>query len=101
MKELIIFIVGLVTGGVLVWAVKKKDMDLTGINKKRAEQKEQNKQKVIEFITGRDEVVNDDIEKFLGVSNATAERYLNELEQEGRLKQVGKVGRSVKYKALK
>ena len=42
-------------------------------------------------------MTNNDIEKLLGVSNATAERYLNELEKEGKIRQVGTTGQTVYY----
>lgn len=42
-------------------------------------------------------VTNDDVEKLLHVSDATAARYLSELEREGKVKQGGKEGRGVVY----
>jgi len=33
----------------------------------------------------------------LGVSNTTAERYLDQLEKAGKLKQIGKTGQGVTY----
>ena len=40
---------------------------------------------------------NDDVEKALEVSDATATRYLDKLEKEGKIVQVGREGRFVKY----
>jgi DNA-binding IclR family transcriptional regulator len=37
------------------------------------------------------------VERALGVSDATAERYLNQLEKEGKVKQLGRTGRYVCY----
>ena len=42
-------------------------------------------------------ITNDEVEKFLRVSDKTAERYLNALEKENRIKQVGKTGHAVSY----
>lgn len=42
-------------------------------------------------------ITNNDVEKMLGVSDATATNYLEELEQEGKIVQQGKTGRSVFY----
>jgi len=42
-------------------------------------------------------IQNNDVEKLTGVSNATAERYLSELEKEGKLTQHGTIGQSVFY----
>ncbi len=61
-----------------------------------------NKEKILEsfkgLVDGR--VTNNDIEKLLGVSDATATRYLEELEREGKVKQVGTEGRSVYYQKV-
>ncbi len=42
-------------------------------------------------------IQNNDVEKLAKVSNATAERYLNDLEKEGKLTQHGKIGQNVFY----
>ena len=42
-------------------------------------------------------IVSADIEKLLGVSNGTARKYLNELEAENKIKQIGSSGRDVYY----
>ena len=40
---------------------------------------------------------NDDIQALLEVSDATATAYLQELEKEGRIRQVGDTGQGVYY----
>ena len=50
--------------------------------------------------TGSPQVTNDEVEKFLHVSDATAERYLNILEKENKIKQVGKTGKAVIYQKI-
>jgi DeoR/GlpR family transcriptional regulator of sugar metabolism len=60
-------------------------------------QKAENKQKILEFLQQNGKIQNNDVEKLAGVSNATAERYLNELEKEGKLTQHGTIGQSVFY----
>jgi Fic family protein len=47
---------------------------------------------------GKEEVSNEDVEGFLGVSDATATIYLSELEEEGKIVQIGTVGRPVRYR---
>ncbi|OGG49695.1 hypothetical protein A2763_03380 [Candidatus Kaiserbacteria bacterium RIFCSPHIGHO2_01_FULL_54_36] len=42
-------------------------------------------------------ITNDEVEKLLHVSDATATRYLSALEKEGKIKQVGKTGKAVTY----
>ncbi len=56
--------------------------------------------KILEFVTAKGSITNDQVEKLLHVSDATATRYLTQLEKEGKLKQEGKTGKSVKYLKL-
>lgn len=42
-------------------------------------------------------ITNDEVEKYLHVSDATATRYLSILEKEGKIKQNGKTGKGVSY----
>ena len=64
---------------------------------KQSKQKEVNKEKILELIKSKNKITNNDVEKSFGVSDATATRYLNELEKEEKIKQVGKTGRYVYY----
>jgi predicted HTH transcriptional regulator len=45
-------------------------------------------------------ITNDEVEKYLHVSDATATRYLSILEKEGKIKQNGKTGKGVLYTKL-
>lgn len=56
--------------------------------------------KVMEAITKHGSITNDQVEKLLHVSDATATRYLSILEKEGKVQQVGKTGKSVKYQKV-
>lgn len=40
------------------------------------------------------------MEKLLHVSDATATRYLDELEKEGKIKQVGTTGKHTRYERI-
>jgi predicted HTH transcriptional regulator len=42
-------------------------------------------------------ITNDEVEKFLHISDATSGRYLSILVKEGKIKQTGKTGKSVFY----
>ncbi len=53
--------------------------------------------KIMVMFLKQSKITNDDVEKFLHVSDATAERYLNILEKENKIKQVGKTGHAVSY----
>jgi predicted HTH transcriptional regulator len=56
--------------------------------------------KVMSLFLKHQKITNDEVEKFLHVSDATATRYLSQLEKEGRIKQNGKTGRSVTYSRM-
>mgnify|MGYP001583178688 FL=1 len=71
----------------------------SGFIVKQMEQKTENKQKILAFVQEHGKIQNNDVEKLTGVSNATAERYLDELEKEGKLTQHGTIGQGVFYTA--
>ena len=56
--------------------------------------------KVMALFASQTELTNDEVEKLLHVSDATATRYLAELEKRGKIRQVGTTGRGVKYVKL-
>ncbi len=91
---IIILIVGI---GIGVYFTRRNNTSpLSEQSKKKAE----NKEKILEFLRENEKVVNNDIEKFLGVSDATATRYLDELEKENKVEQVGVTGSAVYYVLL-
>ena len=53
--------------------------------------------KIMTLFAKQTKITNDQVEKFLHVSDATATRYLNTLEKENKIKQSGKTGKSVFY----
>ncbi|XKT74373.1 MAG: FaeA/PapI family transcriptional regulator [Patescibacteria group bacterium UBA2163] len=62
-----------------------------------SEEKEEGKDRIITYLRKHHEIRNNDVEELLGVSDATATRYLEELEIEDRITQVGTSGRNVYY----
>jgi len=69
----------------------------SGLISEQSAKKEENKQKILDFTQANGKIQNNDVEKLVEVSNATAERYLDELEKEGKLTQHGTIGQSVSY----
>jgi predicted HTH transcriptional regulator len=63
-----------------------------------ASQKETRKQKALAMIQELGELSNAEIRKMLGVSSRTTVRYLDELEREDKVEQVGTIGQSVTYR---
>lgn len=68
-----------------------------GLISEQAKQKERNKKRILEFLRASEKASNNDIENLLGVSDASATRYLHELELEGKVRQIGETGQSVYY----
>ncbi len=119
MTSFLIFIFGAITGGLAVWittslirANKRIDTDaahekelltpleskpLTGLVEKQAKEKEENKRRILGILETQTPLTNNHVEQLLGISDATATRYLDELEKEGRVRQVGKTWRHVFY----
>ncbi len=56
--------------------------------------------KIMSLFLQQSKITNDEVEKFLHVSDATATRYLSQLEKENKIKQTGKTGHSVFYSKI-
>lgn len=54
-------------------------------------------EKILQALSTKNKITNDKVEKLLHVSDATATRYLAQLEREGKIMQVGKQGKGVLY----
>jgi len=61
------------------------------------EKKQKKLDKIMELLNIKDKVSNADVEKLFRVSDATATRYLSALQKQGKIRKVGKTGRSVFY----
>ncbi|MEA3272560.1 MAG: winged helix-turn-helix transcriptional regulator [Patescibacteria group bacterium] len=64
------------------------------------QRKEERKKKILEFLEKKKKISNEHARKHLGVARRTATKYCEELEKEGKIKQVGKTGRSVFYEVV-
>lgn len=105
--SIIIVLVGLVVGGI-VWAVKedmksekgmaKGNGGLDEYNKERQGEVEKNKKKILEFLERKGKITNNEIQALVGVADATATRYMDELEAVGKVSQIGKTGTWVFYR---
>lgn len=97
MKEIILLLVGLATGLAAGWYGRGRQKKPVEFNVRKREEIEKNKEKILEEIKRVGEIANDGVEKILNVSDATATRYLEELEKEGKITQEGQ-GRGVMYR---
>ena len=57
-------------------------------------------EKIMVAVNKHGKITNDEVEKLLHVSDATATRYLSALEKENKIKQVGKTGTGVVYSKI-
>lgn len=103
MNEIIYLIIGLFVGYLIgrnankVVLTDRIDNDL---NAQRAEAKQKHLDKILATFGPDDEITNNSVEHLLHVSNTSAERYLDELEKAGKLRQIGKTGKYVIYKKI-
>ena len=92
--DYLIIIIAIIFGITIGWFLFARRNDLIS---KQGKRKAENKEKILEFMQENERITNNDVEELCGVSNATAERYLDELEKEGEIIQNGKVGKGVYY----
>ena len=59
--------------------------------------KEENKKKILSALRAKGRITNDEVQKLTDRSDAMSTIYLQELEDEGKIKQVGTTGQSVFY----
>lgn len=71
------------------------------VNEVRTREKDENKEKILELFSTKNEVRNNDIEELLDVSDSSVGRYLDELQEEGKIEQHGNTGKSVFYTLIK
>ena len=95
MNYLLLILVALAGIALGMYLARRKAKD--GFIAKQMGQKAENKKKILAFVQTNGKIQNNDVEKLAGVSNATAERYLDELEKEGKLIQHGTIGQNVFY----
>ena len=64
------------------------------------DRKRKKRDKIMAALNAKTKITNDEVEKLLHVSDATATRYLSALEKENKIKQVGKTGHGVVYSKI-
>ncbi|MCR4333709.1 MAG: hypothetical protein NUV60_01650 [Patescibacteria group bacterium] len=91
-------VVGVAIGMYIARRGKTADTSAYALNEERAAAKRSAVEKVFAEIQQKGIITNDGVQALLSVSDATAERYLQELESAGRISQVGDTGKNVSYK---
>ena len=98
MKIILVFIFGLIVGGLIVEFKGKGNK--VGLIENQAREKKRGKEAILEILKTQSPLTNNQIEQLLGVSDATATRYLEELEKEGRVRQVGQIRKNITSTSL-
>mgnify|MGYP001610988372 CR=1 FL=1 len=76
----------------------RRGRDLLTKARETIQNKKQKKlEKILSLFATKDKITNDEVEKLLHVSDATATRYLSALEKQGKIRQVGRTGKAVVY----
>ena len=97
MSTFLIFIAGVVLGFEIGRRVSAP-APVAPQNLEQREEKEERKRKILALIAERGEIRNADAESLIDVSDASATRYLDELQAEEKIVQVGDTGRGVSYR---
>lgn len=114
MNLILIFVLGMVAGGVAIKMLGKKNnlslnpspslgegkAEKASLIEKQAEEKRRNKEAILGLLETEGRLTNNHIEQMLGISDATATRYLEELEKGGFVRQVGTTGQHVYYERV-
>jgi len=96
MEKITIFVLGAVIGAGLTYFYMRLGGSAVGVSASTSK-KEEGKRKILAALRKKGTVTNNDVEALIGVSDATATRYMEELEQEGKVLQQGREGRGVTY----
>lgn len=77
---------------------EEEDLNLESFNDKRQTKVEKRKKEILEKVKKEEEIQTKEVMEMFRVSRATAFRYLEDLEKEGKISQAGKAGRKVRYR---
>lgn len=93
----IIFLVGALTGGFMYYLRHSGRANLSAVNDKRQQEREAAKELILKLFRSKEQISNLDIQHFLGISDRSALRYLDELEKAGKIARHNSKGRGVFY----
>ncbi|MAJ97080.1 hypothetical protein CL644_02190 [bacterium] len=86
-------IIGVALG---VYFGKGNDVPTTFLNARKRKRLD----KILTLYIDNDEITNADVRELLDISDSTATRYLDELETEGKIEQIGEIGQGVFYRSI-
>ncbi len=102
MNIILIFLAGVVVGvaGVLIWQWVVAERKKETVTQRQKREKEEDKARILGIFEIDPQLTNEKVEQYFGIPESTATRYLDELEKEGKVRQVGETGRDVYYERI-
>lgn len=98
-EAILIFIVVVIVAILLTRRTRKQVVGICSTALDATVRKNANKEKIAAFLSQKREASNAELREHLGVTDRSVVRYLDELEKEGKVEQVGTAGRGVIYRA--
>ena len=100
---IITFLFGIAIGSLAVYFLMRgrKVYSIASHVQAQQNEKQARKEKILAMLREKSSVTNNDVEVALGVSDASATNYLQELEREGKIEQVRERGRFVSYRIIR
>lgn len=95
MDILILVIAGIIGIALGVYFGKGNDVPTISFSSRKRKRLD----KILTLYIDNDEITNSDVRELLKVSDATATRYLDQLEAEGKIEQIGEIGQGVFYRS--
>ncbi len=77
--------------------VREQAVGICNFTMEQSVKKSQNKQKILSLFEKEKSLSNEEIRDALGVSYRSVTRYMDDLEEEGKVRQIGETGRGVVY----
>lgn len=85
----------------LLMHVDAREKAISYVNSERGSEKEARKKMIVARLREGKRLTNEDVQRLFEVSDSTATRYFDELQEEGRVEQVGETGRGVYYRVTR
>ncbi len=95
MSNIIYLVAGIVIGYTL-----GRRRDKSGLEVEQASDKKKNLESILGLLETNTPLTNNHIEQMLGIPESTVTRYMDELERQGKVRQVGTTGRDVFYELV-
>ena len=100
MAWLLTVILALILLLVLSAKIRQKSVGIYKYALERSVHKQKNKQKILDLFQKNRELTNEQVRQALKISNRSVVRYMDELENMGKVKQLGDIGRGVSYQLV-